>query len=59
MESPHSAEQHIFQHMRSEAQTALHYTRPEIFEVGRAIDLVQSYSSGKDSDGYSGHYWER
>lgn len=35
------------------------YTSPEIFEVGRALELVQSYSTGKYSDGYTGYYWER
>ncbi len=35
------------------------YCTPELFLLGKAIDLVQSYSSGKYSDGYTGYYWER
>lgn len=35
------------------------YTSPEIFEVGRALELVQSGSYGKYNDGYTGYYWER
>jgi hypothetical protein len=35
------------------------YRTPEVFVVGRAVDLVQGYSSGKYSEGYTGYYWER
>jgi hypothetical protein len=35
------------------------YRKPEVVVVGRASDLVMSYSYGKYSDGYTGYYWER
>lgn len=35
------------------------YQSPEIFVIGRARNLIQSYSDGKYSDGYTGYYWER
>lgn len=35
------------------------YLAPQLVVVGKASDLVQSYSYGKYSDGYSGYYWER
>jgi hypothetical protein len=35
------------------------YHAPEFFVIGKAVDLVQGYSSGKYSDGYTGYYWER
>lgn len=34
------------------------YRPPELVVIGKAVDLVQGYSSGKRSDGYSGFYWE-
>lgn len=35
------------------------YHPPQLVILGKASKLVQSYSSGKYSDGYSGYYWER
>lgn len=35
------------------------YRPPELFVIGKAVDLVQGYSTGKYSDGYTGYYWER
>jgi hypothetical protein len=35
------------------------YRPPALFVIGKAVDLVQGYSYGKYSDGYSGYYWER
>ena len=56
MKEPRSFEESLLHSARAEMVTPSQYTRPEMFEVGRAIDLVRSYSSGKYSDGY---YWER
>jgi len=44
---------------QDERQVPTDYSPPQIFVVGKAVDLVQSYSSGKYSDGYTGYYWER
>lgn len=35
------------------------YRRPHLVEVGKAVDLVQSYSWGAYQDSYSGYYWNR
>jgi hypothetical protein len=35
------------------------YCTPELFLLGKAVDLVQSSTSGKYSDGSTGYYWER
>jgi hypothetical protein len=35
------------------------YRVPEVVVIGRAVNLVLSFSSGKYSDGYTGYYWER
>jgi hypothetical protein len=35
------------------------YRAPRLYIIGKAIDLVQGYSYGKYSDGYTGYYWER
>jgi hypothetical protein len=35
------------------------YRAPQLFIIGKAVDLVQGYSYGKYSDGYTGYYWER
>ena len=35
------------------------YRAPQLFVIGKAVDLVQGYSYGKYSDGYTGYYWER
>jgi len=35
------------------------YCCPHLVEVGRTIDLVQSYSWGAYQDSYSGYYWNR
>jgi len=35
------------------------YHAPQLFTIGKAVDLVQGYSYGKYSDGYTGYYWER
>ena len=35
------------------------YRAPQLFTIGKAVDLVQGYSYGKYSDGYTGYYWER
>ena len=42
-----------------ENQTRADYLPPQILVVGKAVNLVRSYSSGKYSDGYTGYYWER
>jgi hypothetical protein len=41
------------------AAQASSYRPPALFVIGKAVDLVQGYSYGKYSDGYSGYYWER
>lgn len=46
-------------HGRDGDDQASGYRPPEIFAIGKAVDLVQGYSSGKYSDGYTGYYWER
>jgi hypothetical protein len=35
------------------------YCRPHLVEVGRTLDLVQSYSWGAYQDSYNGYYWNR
>jgi hypothetical protein len=35
------------------------YHAPQLIVIGVAVDLVQGYSYGKYSDGYTGYYWER
>ena len=41
------------------SDSASTYRAPELFVIGKAVDLVQGYSYGKYSDGYTGYYWER
>jgi len=35
------------------------YRAPQLFTIGKAVDLVQGRNYGKYSDGYTGYYWER
>ena len=35
------------------------YRPPQLFYIGKALDLVQGRNFGKHNDGYSGYYWER
>jgi hypothetical protein len=51
-------EAHSMRGSDGEAQ-ASGYRPPELFVIGKAVDLVQGYSYGKYSDGYTGYYWER
>jgi hypothetical protein len=44
---------------RDEKRLAHVYRAPHLYVIGKAIDLVQGYSYGKYSDGYTGYYWER
>jgi hypothetical protein len=39
--------------------TAPSYRPPQLFVIGKAVDLVQGSGSGKYSDGYTGYSWER
>jgi hypothetical protein len=37
---------------------SLNYQAPELFVIGRALDLIQADSFGKEFDGFTGYYWE-
>ena len=58
-ESNEPLEQRPEDNSPKECAGATAYEPPELFVIGRAVDLIQSYSSGKYSDGYTGYYWER
>lgn len=44
---------------KDESCVAPTYRAPQLYIVGKAIDLVQSYSSGKYGDGYTSYNWNR
>jgi hypothetical protein len=45
--------------LHTEGQAAASYERPQRFELGSAVDLVQSYSWGAYEDRYTGYKWNR
>lgn len=44
---------------RKQTAAAQAYRAPRLYIIGKAIDLIQGYSCGEYSDGYTGYYWER